>query len=68
MEENDENHIQTRSKTSKKFIINKPNIEAYKRSIVYSGASTWNALKNETKNIDIFEVFKYYQKRELLTF
>ena len=67
VEENTDNVIQTRSKTSKKIIINKPNIEAYKRSIVYSGASRWNALKNETKNIDIYEVFKFHQKREMLS-
>ena len=53
IEERNENNIQMRSKSSKKFIINKPNIEAYKRSIVYSGASKWNALKTETKNIGI---------------
>ena len=35
----DDINIQTRSNSSKKFVINKPNIEAYKRSIVYSGAS-----------------------------
>ena len=39
IEEKNENNIQTRSKVSKKFIFNKPNIEAYKRSIAYSGAS-----------------------------
>ena len=60
IEENSENNIQTRSKSSKKFIVNKPNFEAYKRSIIYSGAMKWNALKNETKNIQIYEAFKYH--------
>ena len=68
IEENSENNIQTRSKSSKKFIVNKPNIEAHKRSIIYSGAMKWNALKNETKNIQIYEAFKYHQKKEMLTF
>ena len=63
-----DNDIQTRSKSSKKFIVNKPNLEAYKRSIVYSGAVTWNSLNVETKNIQIYEAFKYHQKREMLTF
>ena len=63
-----ENDVQTRSKSSKKFIVNKPNLESYKRSIVYSGASKWNALKNETKNVEFYEVFKYHQKKEMLTF
>ena len=64
----DNNDIQTRSKSAKKFVVNKPNLEAYKRSIVYSGALTWNALKSDTKNIQIYEAFKYYQKKEMLTF
>ena len=68
IEENIDSSIQTRSKTSKKFIVNKPNIEAYKRSIIYSGATTWNALKPETKNIQIYEAFKYHQKKEMLIF
>ena len=42
---NEDNDILTRSRTSKKIIVNKPNIEAYKRSIAYSGASRWNALE-----------------------
>ena len=68
LERDDENGIQTRSRTSKKFIVKKPNIEAYKRSIAYSGASNWSALKNETQNIGIYEAFKYHQKKEMLTF
>ena len=68
IEKNDDNSIQTRSKSSKKFIIKKPNLEAYKRSVVYSGASRWNSLKPETKNVDIYEAFKYHQKREMLSF
>ena len=68
IEEINDNDIQTRSKSSKKFIVHKPNLEAYKRSIIYSGATTWNALKQETKNIQIFEAFKYFQKKEMLTF
>ena len=68
VEINDNDDIQTRSKSAKKFIVNKPNLEAYKRSIIYSGALTWNALKAETKNIQIFEAFKYHQKKEMLTF
>ena len=62
-----ENDIQTRSKASKKFIVNKPNLEAYKRSIIYSGATAWNSLKTETKNIEIYDAFKYHQKKEMLT-
>ena len=55
-----ENNIQTRSKSSKKCIVNKPNIESYKRSVIYSGAQRWNALKNETKNVELFDVFKFH--------
>ena len=63
IEENVESSIQTRSKSAKKCIVKKPNIESYKRSIIFSGATTWNAPKAETKNVDIFEAFKYHQKR-----
>ena len=58
--------IQTRSKSAKKIIVNKPNLEAYKRSVIYSGATAWNALKTETRNIEIYDAFKYHQKREML--
>ena len=68
LEETDEDIMQTRSKSSKKFIINKPNIEAYRRSTIYSGAISWNSLKADTKNIDLYEIFKYHQKKEMLTF
>ena len=67
-EVNNNENIQTRSKSAKKCIVNKPNLEAYKRSIIYSGALTWNALKSETKNIQIFDAFKYHQKKEMLIF
>ena len=60
--------IITRSKSCKRFIINKPNLEAYKRSIIYSGANCWNNLPVETKNVDIFEIFKFNQKKEMLVF
>ena len=68
VENTNDDEIQTRSKSAKKFIVNKPNLEAYKRSIIYSGAITWNALKTETKNIEIYDAFKYHQKREMLSF
>ena len=60
--------IRTRSKSAKKFVVNKPNLEAYKRSIIYSGEVSWNTLKSETKNVEIFDAFKHYQKKEMLTF
>ena len=63
-----ENLIMTRSKTNKKFIINKPNLETYKRSIAYSGAKTWNNLPIDTKRIDVYEIFKFHQKKEMLLF
>ena len=65
---NNDDLIQTRSKSAKNVIVNKPNLEAYKRSIIYSGATAWNSLNLEMKNLEIFEVFKYHQKREMLTF
>ena len=64
--DNKDNIIMTRSMTSKKCIVKKPNLEAYKRSINYSGAVNWNNLPNDLKNIDIFEIFKFNQKKEML--
>ena len=60
----EENEILTRSKSCKKFVINKPNLETYKRSIVYSGAKFWNNLPVKTKNVDVFEIFKFHQKKK----
>ena len=64
----DPERIQTRSQSAKKIIVNKPNLEAYKRSIIYSGAVSWNVLDIEMKNIQIFDAFKYHQKNEMLNF
>ena len=66
--DDDDNLIMTRSRTNKKFIVHKPNLESYKRSIVYSGAKCWNSLPNESKNIDIYEIFKFHQKKKMLEF
>ena len=66
--DNNDDMVVTRSMSSKKFIVNKPNIETYKRSINYSGAVCWNKLPNNTKNIDLFEIFKFNQKKEMLAF
>ena len=62
------NSIQTRSMSAKIFIINKPNIESYKRSIKYSGSSMWSSLPLEVKTERIFDIFKYCQKKEMLSF
>ena len=47
---------------------NKPNLEAYKRSITYSGAFKWNNLPNDTKNVQMYDAFKHHQKRIMLEF
>ena len=64
----DQERIQTRSQSAKIVIVNKPNLEAYKRSITYSGAVSWNALNIKMKSIQIFDAFKYHQKNEMLNF
>ena len=35
---------------------------------IYSGASKWNSFKADTKNIYLYEIFKYHKKKKMLTF
>ena len=57
-----DNDIQALSKSSITFIIDKLNLEAYKRSIVYSGASKWDALKMKMKILDFMKCSKIIKK------
>ena len=47
-----EYNICTRSKSGPHFYVNKPNCEAYKRSICYSGSIEWNNLNSDIRNLD----------------
>ena len=58
--------IITRAKEGPLFNIVKPNCEAYKRSIFYSGASDWNSLDSSVRNLENVFLFKRQQKSWLL--
>ena len=60
----DDDTIITRSYDGKRFIIKKPNVEIYKRSLSYAGAADWNTLKADLRNIDILNVFKFRIRKE----
>ena len=60
------NRACTRSNDGPLFDIKKPNCEAYKRSICYSGHSDWNNLDPKIRNIDNMILFKRHQKSWLL--
>ena len=64
--ENEETMVCTRAKSGPVFNINKPNCEAYKRSICYSGGLEWNNLNSDIRNIDNLFEFKKIQKNWLL--
>ena len=56
---NSENMVYTRAKAGPTFHVNKPNCEAYKRSICYSGGLEWNNLSPDIRNTEnIFELKK----------
>ena len=56
----------TRSKDGPIFNIEKPNCEAYKRSICYSGCKEWNNVDPDIRNLNNIFEFKRHQKSWLL--
>ena len=58
--------ISTRANDGPMFDIIKPNCEAFKRCICYSGCLDWNNLNPEIRNIDNIVLFKRHQKSWLL--
>ena len=54
--------IGTRSRDAPLFKTKIPKCEAYKRSVLYNGATEWNGLSVELRNIDLFLLFKFHQK------
>ena len=61
----DDRDIRTRAHDAPLFRLEVPKLEAYKRSVKYSGASQWNSLPAEVRNIDNFKQFKAMQKNFL---
>ena len=58
--------IITRENAGPKFQVAKPNCEAYKRNVLYTGAVDWNSLDAEKRNIKSYHEFKRMQKSWLL--
>ena len=65
IDEDNDDLIMTRSMTSKKFIVKKNNLEAYKRSIGYSRGNMWNMLPNNTKNKNDMSYYITYKYKDL---
>ena len=58
-------NVRTRLHDAPVFDLGAPNNEAYKRSVKYAGATTWNSLPTEVRNIKTYELFKSHQKRNM---
>ena len=58
----DNRSIGTRAHDAPLFIVKKPNLEAYKRSVEYAGAIQWNMLPPDIRNINRVNLFKERQK------
>ena len=61
----DKRDIRTRNHDAPVFHVVFPHNETFKRSVLYSGALTWNNLPVETRRIDSQLAFKSKQKRLL---
>ena len=59
----DAKQVCTRARDAPLFKVATPNCEAYKRSVSYNGATEWNNLSVDMRNVDLLLPFKYHQKR-----
>ena len=59
--------VRTRARDAPLFTNNFPNNEAYKRSVLYNGATEWNSLSVDIRNVDHILPFKNLQKQWLQT-
>ena len=59
--------VGTRSRDAPLFKTKFPRNEAYKRSVLYNGATEWNSLSVDVRNVDHFLPFKYLQRQWLKT-
>ena len=60
------NDVHTRARDAPLFKTCIPRNEAYKRSVIYNGATEWNSLDVHMRNVDHFLPFKFHQKRWLI--
>ena len=63
----DVKQICTRARDAPLFKLAKPRVEAYKRSVRYSGALQWNLLRPETRNVNKLLTLKLLQKKWLMS-
>ena len=63
----DKRDIRTRAHDAPLFKIAVPKNETYKRSVAFAGASEWNALPANIRNINSSPEFKRIQKRDMLS-
>ena len=63
----DNKPVNTRARDAPLFNVLFPNIEAFKRSVLYNGAMAWNALPPNTRNVDQYLSFKSQQLKWLNT-
>ena len=61
----DDAPIRTRAHDAPMFKVVRPKLEAYKRSVAYHGAVSWNALDPETRNLARHKMFKNVQRKWL---
>ena len=62
----DSAEVFTRARDAPLFKVSTPSCEAYKRSVIYNGATEWNNLSVEMRNVDLLLPFKFHQKRWLV--
>ena len=58
--------IRTRAHDAPLFDIGIPRCEAFKRSVGYFGAVAWNNLSPEVRNTDLYPVFKFHRRKEMI--
>ena len=59
--------VGTRSRGAPLFKTKFPRNEAYERSVLYNGATEWNSLGVDVRNVDQFLPFKYLQRKWLVS-
>ena len=59
------NRVQTRSRAAPSFIIDKPNVESFKRPVRYFGGTQWNNLLESSRNEKSLISFKNKQRTAL---
>ena len=62
----DERDIRTRAHDAPMFIVDFPNLMAFKRAVKYAGSLQWNKLPSDIRNLASLDAFKQKQKDLML--